>query len=125
MKKLLLGLILLLSVQLHAQEQFAKSYNSMVSMKKYVKSEWTSVDLTVVFNENGKKNIKFYYSGGKVMKFHQISDVYEDKTTAGEGYQSIECIDQDGDKVILQLFNDDTCLRVLICPGTFVEFHND
>ena len=126
MKKLILGLMILLSVHVCiAQEQFAKTYTSMISMKNYVKSKWSAVDLTVVFNEKDKKDIILYYSSGKKMKFHQISDVYEDKTTAGEYYQSIECIDQDGDKVLLQLFDDDTCLRILICPGTFVEFHND
>ena len=126
MKKVITGALLLMSIQFcNAQEPFSKKYTSMISMENYVKGSWLDIDLTVVFNNQHKRDIVFYYLGGKKIVFHQISKVTESTTTDGSGFQMIDCIDQNGDNVTLQLFDDDKCLRVLISKGYFVEFHND
>jgi len=125
MKKLLLGALLLLSVTVFSQEAFVKKYTSMVSKKEDVLQPWERIDVTVVFNSKGSNDIVFYYATGNTRKFHQITDVTEGKTEDGQGYQFVNCVDQDGNKVGIQLFNDDTCLRILIAKGYMVEFHND
>jgi hypothetical protein len=125
MKKLLIYSLLLLSASMFAQETFVKKYNSIISKKNDVVQPWEKTDVTVVFNPKGVRDIVFYYSSGKTLILHQISGAKEGKTTDGSGYQIVECLDEDGDKVAVQLFDDDTCLRILIAKGYMVEFHND
>jgi hypothetical protein len=125
MKKLLLGALLLLSMSVFSQETFVKKYTSMVSKSKDVLQPWEKIDVTVVFNPKGAKDIVFYYANGNTRSLHQITSVTQGKTEDGQGYQFIECVDQDGAKVGVQLFDDDTCLRILIAKGYMVEFHND
>lgn len=124
MKKLLLGALLLLSSFVCiAQETFVKKYTSMIAVSNNVKGEWQSTDMTVVFNPKGVTDIVFYYPNGSIRTFHQITDMTKDTTTNGDAYQIVECLDESGDRVAIQLFEDDTCLRVIIDKGWFIEFH--
>ncbi len=124
MKKLLLGALLLLSSFVcMAQETFVKKYTSMISISDNVKGEWESTDMTVVFNAKGLTDIVFYYPNGSIKTFHQITDMTKDVTTNGDAYQIVECLDERGTRVAIQLFEDDTCLRVIIDKGWFIEFH--
>jgi|694.fasta_scaffold19913_21 hypothetical protein len=126
MKKLLLGALLLLSSFVcMAQETFVKKYTSMIAVSNNVKGEWQSTDMTVVFNPKGVTDIVFYYPNGSIRTFHQITDMTKDTTTNGDEYQIVECLDESGDRVAIQLFDDDTCLRVIIDKGWFIEFHKD
>ena len=126
MKKLLLGALLLLSSFVcNAQETFVKKYTSMIAVSDNVKGEWENTDLTVVFNSEGKTDIVFYYPNKSVKTFHQITDMTKDTTTNGDAYQIVECLDEKGKRVAIQLFDDDTCLRVIIDKGWFIEFHKD
>lgn len=126
MKKLLLGALLLLSMFGFSQEPFVKKYNSLISIKNNVKQPWEKTDITVVFNSKGRREIVIYYSNSdKSITFYQIESPRTGKTKNGESYQIVECVDQDGEKVALQLFDDDTCLRILIAQGYYIEFHND
>lgn len=125
MKKLLLIGALLLSSLMFSQETFVKKYYTSIAFKAGVKQQWESVDLTVVFNAEGKRKIVLYYSDGKVKVLHQVSGAVEEKTVDGDGYQFISCIDEKGNQVGLQLFDDDTCLRIIVDKGWYVEFHND
>ena len=126
MKKLLLGALLLLSSFVcMAQETFVKKYTSMIAVSNNVKGEWQSTDMTVVFNPKGVTDIVFYYPNGSIRTFHQITDMTKNVTTNGDAYQIVECLDESGDRVAIQLFDDDTCLRVIIDKGWFIEFHKD
>lgn len=124
MKKLLLGALLLLSsFMCIAQEAFVKKYTSMISVSNNVRGEWKSTDITVVFNPKGVTDIVFYYPNGSIRTFHQITSPEKDKTTNGDEYQIVQCLDESGDQVAIQLFDDDTCLRIIIDKGWFIEFH--
>lgn len=125
MKKLFLGVLFLLSVSMFSQKTFVKKYTSMISKIDGVFQPWEKINLTVVFNPKKETDIVLYYSSGKKTTFHQISGATEDKTDDGQGYQIINCIDQDGASATLQLFDDGTCLRILIAKGYMIEFHND
>jgi len=126
MKKLLLiTLFLLSSVICLAQETFVKKYTSSIAVNNNVKGEWQSADITVVFNANGVRDIVFYYPNGNTRTFHQIVGMTKDVTTNGDAYQIVEGLDESGDRVAIQLFDDDTCLRVIIAKGYYVEFHKD
>ena len=126
MKKLLIGALLLLSsFMCIAQETFVKKYTSLISVSDNVKGEWQATDMTVVFNPKGVTDIVFYYPNGNIITFHQIVGMTKDTTTNGDAYQIVECLDESGDRVAIQLFDDDTCLRVIIDKGWFIEFHKD
>lgn len=125
MKKIFLGLLLLLSTSMFSQETFVKKYTSMISKKDGILQPWEKTDVTVVFNPRGVKDIVIYYSSGNTLTLHQIGGAKAGKTNSGEGYQIVECIDQDGEKLAIQLFDDDTCFRILIAEGYMIEFHND
>ena len=124
MKKLFLSVLFLMFSVASFSQTFVKKYTSVIAKKAGVVGEWQDTSLTVVFNEKGTGDIVFYYTNASVKRFHQVGDVKEDKTNSGEGYQLIMCIDdEDGTKVGVQLFDDDTTLRVLISEGYMVEFH--
>jgi len=124
MKKLFLSLLFLMLSMASFSQTFVKKYTSVIAEKAGVTGEWQETSLTVVFNEKGTGDIVFYYANGNTKRFHQVGDVQKDKTNSGEYYQIIICIDsEDGNKVAIQLFDDDTTLRVLISEGYFVEFH--
>jgi len=125
MRKLLLGLLLLVSTVMFSQSTFVKKYTTFVAKQNGVFQEWKQSEVTVVFNPKGVRDVVFYYENGSVRTFHQIGDVKQGKTNAGDGYQIIECIDQDGYTVALQLFDSDTALRVIVSEGNSIEFHND
>lgn len=127
MKKLLLGALLLLSSFVcFAQDTFVKKYTSMVTKEKGVLQPWQTADITVVFNPNGVRDIVIYFSNGNKKILHQVGSVTQGKTKNNEPYQFVQCIDdEDGMKVAVQLFDDDTCLRIIIGDGYYVEFHKD
>ena len=127
MKKLLLGALLLLSTSIFSQtETFVRKYTSYISESKGVMQPWVHTGVTVVFNANNTTDIVFYYPNDTKRTVHQVGNVREDKTKAGEPYQIIRVIDdEDGTEMALQLFDDGTTLRILIAEGYYVEFHND
>ena len=124
-KLLLITFLLLSSVVCIAQDTFVKKYTSSIAINNYVKDKWQSADITVVFNAGGVRDIVFYYPNENTRTFHQITGMTKDKTTNGDEYQIVECLDESGDRVAIQLFDDDTCLRVIIDKGYYVEFHRD
>jgi hypothetical protein len=128
MKKLLLGaLILLSSFACIAQETstFVKKYTSMISLEDNVAGEWVYKETTVVFNPEGRSEVKFYFPNGNTYTYYQVGDVTEGATEEGSDYQLIECLTEEGKTVMIQLFKDDKCVRVLISKGYRVEFHKE
>ena len=126
MKKLLLvALLFILSITTFAQDTFVKKYTSFITKEKDILKPWVHTEITVVFNANHVRDIVLYYTSGKQKVLHQVTGAVNGKTYNGDGYQIIECIDEDGTNVTLQLFDDDTCLRILIAEGYSIEFHRD
>jgi hypothetical protein len=126
MKKLLLGALLLLSMSVFAQDTFVKKYNSLIVKEDDVAKPLERTDVTVVFNPDGIRDIVIYYSSTrKKIVLHQISSATEGKTEDGDGYQIVECINDKGVRLAAQLFDDNTCFRILFSKGNLVEFHND
>ena len=125
MKKLFLGVLILLSASMFSQETFIRKYTSYVSESKGVIQPWVQSGVTVVFNANKTSDIVFYYPNNTKRIVHQVGDVREDKTKGGDKYQIITVIDEDGSEMAIQLFDDGTALRILIADGYYIEFHND
>lgn len=125
MKRILLGALLLLSMSTFAQDAFVKKYTSYITKEKGVLQPWIRSEITVVFNADNVKDIVLYYTDGKVKRLHQITGSKNGTTLNGDGYQMIDCIDEKGAEITLQLFDDDTCLRLIIADGYLIEFHKD
>ena len=128
MKKLLLLLALILSSFVCiAQESntFVKKYTSMISIEDTVPGEWVYKETTVVFNPEGRSEVKFYFPNGNTYTYYQVGDVTEGTSEDGLEYQLIECLTEEGRTVMIQLFKDDKCVRVLISKGYTVEFHKE
>ena len=120
MKKLILGIVLLITIQITAQN-FSRRYTSVISEKNYIKSDWQNTDVTVKFSY---KKIIVCHSDGTLIKFTVTSSVIEGTTEDGSGYQALYAKDKDG-SVAFQIFDDDTTLRIIIAPGYYIEYHRD
>jgi hypothetical protein len=124
MKKLLLLAMLLFGTMTFAQETFVRKYTSMMVTIDDVEEAMKDADLTVVFNPNGNKGIKFYYGSGETTEYLQVSDLTEGTTTGGYKYQLIKIINKEkGYELILQLFDNDGVLRLLFSEGNTIEFY--
>jgi hypothetical protein len=108
MKKLFLSVLLLMLSVVSFSQTFVNKYNSVIAEKAGILGKWETISITVVFNETDTGDIVFYYTNGNVKRFHQVGDVTKD---------------ENGKKVALQLFDEDSTLRILISDGNFVEFH--
>lgn len=125
-KQLLVIIISLFSITCFSQETFVKKYTSFITTNNYVLGEWERTDVTVVFNPKGIRDIVFYYTNGSVRTYHQVTSTQTGKTKNNDAYQIVECIDdEDGARVAIQLFDDDTCIRIIIASGYNIEFHRD
>jgi hypothetical protein len=126
MKKIIiLIIVLIVSFTVSAQEDtFTKRYTSMIAIKNNVAEEETSADLTVVFNYQGQKVIKFYYGSGTIKVLSQISKVEEGKTKSGQEFQLIKVLDNDsGEEFSLQFFGKEKTLRLLFGVWYNLEFY--
>lgn len=124
MKKLILvALLFTLSMSTFAQDAFVKKYTSYVTKSKGVLQPWVTTEVTVVFNADNVRDVVLYYTDGRIKRLHQITSSKDGKTYNGDGYQMIDCIDESGAEITLQLFDDDTCLRLIIADGYLIEFH--
>jgi hypothetical protein len=124
MKKLLLIALLFVSFTTCAQETFVRKYTSMMVTRNDVEEPVKAADLTVVFNPNEKKGIKFYYESGETTEYLQVSDLTEGTTTGGYKYQLIKILDKTkGYEILLQLFDNDGVLRLVFSEGNTIEFY--
>ena len=125
MKKIILWIILLLAVAIsYSQETFVRKYKYMIVTENDVSGVNKKADLTVVFNPNQQKGIKFHYGSGKTTEYYQVSDLTEGKTESGEEYQLIEIVDKkEGHQITLQLFDKIGALRLIFSAGNTIEFY--
>lgn len=103
----------------NAQDTFVVKYTSLITKIDNKLGEWEKVDLTVVFNEKNTNNVVLYYPN-KTITLYKIGGVETSKTNIGDEYQIIDCVDEEGNKLSLQLFSD--AMRLLV-KGGFIEFH--
>lgn len=118
MKQILFIAILLLSSFSYSQEKpFAIKYNYSILENE---TKFKKIDLTIVFNYNGTKDVVFYFPAREIYMY-RISEITNGKTKSGHKYQVFDCINGDGgEKITLQLF--DKVLRVFMYDD-YVEYH--
>lgn len=119
-KRIIITMTLLICFNIsNAQDTFVRKYTSYVTKTNNELSEWEDIDLTVVFNEKNTNNVVLYYPS-KTKTLYKIGNVESNKTNNGDEYQIIECVDEEGNKLSLQLFSD--AMRIIIVGG-YIEFH--
>lgn len=117
-------MLLLVIATSYSQDTFVKKYTSMISTKNYKESKNEEINLTVVFNSDKKKGVKFYFEDGKIKSFTQIGKIEKGFTENGTRYQLMLAIDnENGYEVGIQLFDDVNALRILISDGYNIEYY--
>jgi hypothetical protein len=123
MKKLLVIAFLFVLTTINAQETFVKTYSSCISVENNIPKEEQKVYLTVVFNQNESKIIKFIFSNGNTISFSQASSVRTGTTKSGESYQAIDVVDLSfGENAAIQLL-DNGILRLHYSPSNYTEYY--
>jgi hypothetical protein len=99
--------------------RFRRDYNYIAVYDPQDKewSDWQEGTNTVVFNVNDNGDIKIYYASGEYEVFRKISEVYEDSADDGEEYQIVAILDEDGEEMALQLFNNGN-MKLIYPDGT-------
>jgi hypothetical protein len=123
MKKLVLAFALMISVLASAQEAFVRKYTKIYSS---ISNIHTNCDITVVYNSvETDADIVLYQTGNKTYKFYRIEKEVEiGYNKDGIKYQLVFCIDQKGNSMGLQIFDDDSTLRLIYPNNGFIEFYN-
>lgn len=125
-KLLFISVFLLGSITLSAQENFRRDY---FYISVYENGEWSESeegDNTFVFNANARGDIFHYTASGKKWVYRKLSDPeegYTDETY--EHYQVLVILDEKGNEVILQLFdNKEIGLKLIFNADFMIQFHN-
>jgi hypothetical protein len=119
MKTLVITLLLISTVTFSQSTTFVKKYSNYLTSVEDIKSAEMEADATVVFNEHGK-NVIVLYVNGSITKYYQLSSIEKGKTPNGSEYQAFECIQEsDGQKVMLQLFENNFRIHH---GSNFIEF---
>ena len=110
-----------------AQETFSKKYTRIISVKNHVKGKPQETNVTVIFNTQGINDIVFYFPSGykntHVRRYRQVTEKRYETNSNNEKYQIVECVDESDNQIALQLFEDDTRLRLITADGFYVELN--
>ena len=115
MKKLLLGLMIVVSLSMFGQESvkndtFVRKYTKYIITRNDVPEAAQYGLTTVVYNENNSTDIGMYFGDSKIL-LYSSGKIETGVTNNGTKYQGVKCINKDkGNVVYLQLF--DTVLRI-------------
>jgi len=125
MKKLLLTFALsILSVGFgKAQDKFRADYNYICFYDSDAKtwSEWESAEHTLIFNYNENKDIAHFTAKGQTITYRNIGNKDEGYTN-GNHYQIIDAIDDEGNYIRIQLFDDPEIGMKLIWGENMIQF---
>jgi hypothetical protein len=116
--------VFFLTTQLYAQEQFRVdcSYAAILPSLDASWSEWFEASNTFVINANENNDIIHYRGDGKVVIYRYVGGLETLYTDTGKRYQIINVLDEDGNPMNFQLFDDPTIGVKLIKDGMAVQF---
>ncbi len=117
-----------LSAQSNQQTKFRRDFNYfIISSDNGVTWENPQQGNNVfIFNVNERGDIHLYTNSGKIMKFVQTMQVKEGYIQkGGHSYQISILLDDEGNEIIMQLFNNYNLGLKLIHPsGYVIQFYN-
>lgn len=120
----LLTFVTFLLGQTMQSQTFVKHYTKVIGRNKTTNeySNWGDTSLTAIFSGNDKGDIILYYSDDNVERFIKTGKITSGVTKEGLKFRYIETHNEAGDKVTLQLFDNDV-FRVLY-PDYVIEYQN-
>lgn len=121
MKSITLFILLFIGFSATAQDQFRADFNYVTFYDPDTKTwaDWETASHTLVFNINANKDIKHYTAQGEVLIYRNMGNLEEDYTASGKHYQIIEALDDQGNEIKIQLF-DDPSIGMKIINGEFM-----
>lgn len=102
-----MSMLLFASIVLYAQTTFVRKYTLYVYKVNDVKSEQKNGEATIIFNYKGTNDIKAYI-GDKEKIFYRSGELETGKTTGGDEFQVVPCVDENGEEVYIQVFEENT-----------------
>lgn len=125
MKKLLFTLVVtFFSIGFSkAQDKFRADYNYICFYDSDTKtwSEWTPAEHTLVFNYNANNDIVHFTAKGEMITYRNTGNKDEGYTN-GKHYQTLDLIDEDGNFIRIQLFDDQSIGMKLMWGNQMVQF---
>jgi hypothetical protein len=105
-------------------QTFVKHYNKVIGKNTTTNeySSWADTNLTAIFSGNDKGDIILYYSDNNVERFIKSGKITSGVNKQGLKFRYIETHNETGDKVTLQLFDNDI-FRVLY-TDYIIEYQN-
>ena len=109
-----------------AQNKFRADFNlvSFYDPETKIWSDWESAEHTLVFNFNDNRDIVHYTAKGEVITYRNLGNKSEDYTN-GNHYQIIDVLDDDGNYLQIQLFDDRTIGMKIIYGNFMVQLANN
>lgn len=126
MKLIPLVLMLFFGFCASAQDQFRADFNyvSFYNPEKGTWTDWEEASHTLVFNINENMDIKHYTAKGEVLIYRNLGKFKEDYTSDGDHYQIINALDDVGNELRIQLFDNSKIGMKLINGAFIVQFAN-
>ena len=125
MKKIFLPLLFLLSNISFGitQEKFRADFNYVCFYEPDTKtwSEWEHAEHTLVFNINSNQDIIHFTAKGETITYRNIGNK-DDGYTNGNHYQILDAIDDEGNYIRIQLFDDPAIGMKLILGNNMIQF---
>jgi len=88
-------------------------------------SEWFDANNTFVINANENKDIIHHRGDGETLVYRNLGGLETLYTQSGERYQIINVLDEDGNPMDFQLFDDPSIGVKLIKEGMAIQFSNN
>jgi hypothetical protein len=126
MKNLLLFTLLFISTSSFsfAQSQFRVDYD-LITFYDPETADWGDWQLatnTIVFNINENMDIKHYTPKGEVIVYRNMGGHEVGYTKGGEHYQMLRVLDDGGDEMLIQLFDNPDIGMKLIMGQYMIQF---
>ena len=122
----LLIISIIISINLNAQktEKFRSDFNyvSFLNIETDEWSEWEEGSNTFVFNVNENMDIAHYKPDGSVIYYRNLGELETNYTTDGEKYQIIYILNEEGEEIQFQLFDNKAIGAKLIWSNIIIQF---
>jgi hypothetical protein len=115
---------LVLSSNVFSQDQFRVDYNLVAILPGLDAewSEWFDAQNTFVINANDNNDIIHYRGDGQVVVYRNLGGLETEYTESGKRYQIINALDEEGNPMDFQLFDDPSIGAKLIKDGMAIQF---
>ena len=127
MKKLLLVLLLMCSLTAFTQkQQFIRDYYSAINISSEgIKGEWNEFDTRIFFNYGNQNDKVKVYLGNTPYLLTQVGVTTRGTTKSGFAYTQLILEDHLGERMYMQIFDDEQFgVRFIFKNGSIIQITN-